>query len=226
MKYLLGLFANGDALTRMNLEDLSFVIPVQIFCQNTSLGWDQIEVIDLVMAGKGNNTTGAARTNVGTTYDFFFVNKLVYSKLVDLLNIGAFSNALLAAIFATTKKNASNGNYTIASNEYAKTLSGYLSTIYNQVAETQRKEYLDNLPQLVERIKDFDLNLLFEFPIAIPVTQANETTVKGDFAIDTNDPNSVSVDDLVFYDLSVSYLSGGIPKSRTLRLGLTNTSYR
>ena len=215
VRYLSTLFSSGDSMTRVNLDDLSFVVPVTVYHHEVAGGQQELEVIDLVSASRANQAiAGTASVREDTArYESFFVNKRAYDKLVDILNIGAFSNALLLPIFTSARKQSTDSTYAIVPDEFLEALSNNLTEVFNRVVEGQREEYLDALPQLIERLKDFDFSTLFSFPITIPKAEAGITTAGGTFIIETNEPKSVTLDDLVFYDLSLSYTSGRAPKS-------------
>lgn len=202
LKYLTGLFVSGDAMTRMSLDDLSFLVKVSIKTSGSE-SLQELKVIDLTTAQNSTKSISAAGTSPSLT--FFFVNKNAYDALTDLLNIGVFNNVLLAAIFQTTNRNPENGALTISPETFYDSLSRNLTMVYQQVAESQREAYLKRIPDLLERIKDFKLDSLFEFPISVSYTESKILQTGGDFTIQSNASEAISVADLAFYELSLNY---------------------
>lgn len=210
-QYLLSQFASEDVINRINLEDISFVVPVQIFHNDISYGQQEIEVIDVISMRPAAKEPRGASLKDGFNQELFFVNKRSFARLVDQVNMGAFSTLLLGAIFHTIRSQTGAG-IVLPQNEFVSSVNTFVRAQYETIAEAERAPLLAALPSLLKRIKEFDLNSLLDFPISIPPIEFEILHVGGTFTIDTNTPERVTSGSLDLYDLSIEYSTGREPK--------------
>ena len=193
-RYLLSQFTRGDAVHRINLEDISFVVTVDIQHGEQSLGQQELEVIEVLGLGKRNEQ------------ETFFVNKRSYARLVDRLNLGAFGTVLLAALFNTIERQ--EDGVAVPARQFVAAVGNLLlTTLYRSFAEPRRKALLDALPALLKRIEEFDLASLVDFPVEVPAVELATLQAGGSFTVEASDPAMVSAATLDLYQLSVEYPS-------------------
>jgi hypothetical protein len=205
-QYLVSQFATGDVISRINLEDISFVVTVTIVHNGAVLGQQELEVIDV--AGLGNRVQ----------QEIFFVNKRAYTRLVDQMNMGGFSTVLLGALFNAV--HFQDDGVTIVQKEFVAVVQRVLQATYGRVAEPERAALLAALPALLKRIDDFDLGTLLDFPIAVPRLSFDAHRVGGSFTVDTSTPERVTPAMLEFYALTLEYSNGR--EVRTVRVPWEN----
>lgn len=193
-----------DRSNRISIDELSFMVRVDVFQDKTNIGYTELEVIDYPI-----------RDQQDGVYRTIFINRQAYTRLIDV--ISGVTGAVVPLWFilpALVVKSPKGGfrisdSYYFDREQFLSSFEKYLRDYFLTIEQGKRKQYLADIPNIMERVKAFDLSSLFDFPLTIPkVPTPKAVRLAGTFTIDTGSPESVTGRELSFYDLTLEYYTG------------------
>ncbi|RYD98716.1 MAG: hypothetical protein EOP54_06750 [Sphingobacteriales bacterium] len=183
----------------VNIDDLSYKIKVALQDQVIQ----EFEVIDFFYL---ENRESTATHNI-PNYEWLYLNKAVYSELVDTLNLGILGNWIFIMLIYAVREN--ENTYFIDPSVYQEQLSSMINTVYARAYAQYGDRSKEMLEAVLKRVraalKKFDLNRLLDFPIDVP-EQFKGLQVGGTFTINTD--KAIPASTLDFYKLSINYSNG------------------
>ncbi len=196
----------------VNIEDLSFVMAVDLFQSDAQKNSYEFEVIDLVVPLHGTITNPSAFSD---GYLTLFMNKAAYADLIDLLNLGSFANLVLLYLYLALKKNENEFNIDKAL--FSRNLLAALTPVFDKTFASNAAAKIE---ELRNKIQSYDFNILFEFNLQQQET-AGEKVINGTFTILSESTSHIPVTQLSFYHLSLEYQVNGIPQVRQFNWNLS-----
>jgi len=191
----------------VNIDDLSYKIKVLLAGEVIR----EFEVVDFFYLQKRGQMNEA---NYIPGYEALYLNKAVYSELVDTLNLGILGNWIFIILLYAIR--VKDDTYFIDSSVYHEQMMTMINTVYTKAYAQygdKSKEMLDAVVKRVKAsLKTFDMGRLLDFPIEIP-EQFKGLEAGGTFTINTDKELPVST--LDFYTLNISYATGQDTKTKT-----------